>query len=53
MNSVRESNRVRRPSVPITEIVYLPIVVERVVAIVRMEVSVEPGDRVIQRAISS
>ena len=46
MNSVRESKRVRSPSVPITEMVYLPTVVERVVVTVRVEVEVEPGDRV-------
>lgn len=46
MNNVRESLLVRTPSVPVTVMTYLPTVVERVVVTVRVEVSVEPGDRV-------
>ena len=44
--SVRESLRVRAPSVPVIVITYLPTVVDRVVVTVRVEVEVEPGERV-------
>ena len=43
--SVRESLRVRTPSVPVIVITYLPTVVDRVVVTVRTEVEVEPGER--------
>ena len=46
MKSVRESKRVRTPSVPIAEMTYRPTVVDRVVVTVRVEVEVEPGNRV-------
>ena len=36
----------RTPSVPVIVITYLPTVVDRVVVTVRMEVGVEPGERV-------
>ena len=45
-NSVREPLRVRTPSVPVIMITYLPTVVDRVVVTVRVEVGVEPGERV-------
>ena len=45
-NSVRETPRVRTPSVPVIVITYLPTVVDRVVVPVRVEVDVEPGERV-------
>jgi len=45
-NSVREALRVRTPSVPVIVITYLPTVVDRVVVTVRVEVEVEPGERV-------
>ena len=46
MKSVRESKRMRTPSVPIAEMVYLPTVVDRVVVTVSAAVEVEPGERV-------
>ncbi len=44
--SVRETLRIRTPSVPVIVIAYLPTVVDRVVVTVRVEVEVEPGERV-------
>ena len=52
MKSIREAPWTRTPSVPKIVMTYLPTVVLRVVVIVRVEVEVEPWDRVTMAGLS-